>query len=139
MDILSSSVEETRAAGAQAAHRSQPGDVWALVGDLGCGKTEFVRGFTTVLTTPGIIRSPTFTILNIYETPVFPIYHFDFYRLKSSEELFEIGFNEYLHGSGVCIIEWADMFPEVLPAYSRTIHFSDIGNNKRSIRFPNTY
>ena len=139
MDIHSSSVEETRAAGAEAAHRSKPGDIWALIGDLGCGKTEFVRGFTTALTTSILIRSPTFTILNIYDTPVFSIYHFDFYRLKSSKELFEIGFNEYLHGHGVCIIEWADMFPGVLPDYTRTIRFTDAGNNQRMISLPDIY
>jgi tRNA threonylcarbamoyladenosine biosynthesis protein TsaE len=136
MDILSSSVEETRAVGALAAQRSQPGDVWALTGDLGCGKTEFVRGFTAALLPGSLVRSPTFTILNIYDTPRFPVYHFDFYRVKSPQELFEIGFGEYVLGSGVCLIEWADMFPNSLPAYARTLSFIDIGNNNRKITIP---
>jgi len=86
---------------------------------------------------PGsLVRSPTFTILNIYDTPRFPVYHFDFYRVKSPQELFEIGFGEYIHGSGVCLIEWADMFPNSLPAYSRSLSFIDIGNNNRRITMP---
>jgi tRNA threonylcarbamoyladenosine biosynthesis protein TsaE len=138
MDILSSSVEETRAAGALAAQSSQPGDVWALIGDLGCGKTEFVRGFTAALMPGSLVRSPTFTILNIYDTPGFPVYHFDFYRVKSHKELFEIGFSEYIHGNGVCLIEWADMFYDSLPGYTRTLHFIDAGNNQRRISMPDT-
>jgi tRNA threonylcarbamoyladenosine biosynthesis protein TsaE len=133
MQILSSSVEETRAAGSRLLKSAKPGDIYALVGELGTGKTEFVRGFVEVLRSSTQVRSPTFTIVNVYDTPSYPVYHFDFYRLKKAEELVEIGFNDYIQGDGVCFIEWADMFPEVLPRFTRFARFSDSGNGQRSI------
>jgi tRNA threonylcarbamoyladenosine biosynthesis protein TsaE len=135
MEILSNSVEETRQAGGRLARTACGGDVFALIGELGSGKTEFVRGFTASLCDVCAVRSPTFTILNIYDTPAFPVYHFDFYRLKKAEELIEIGFYEYLHGEGVCFIEWADLFPNVIPHNARQIRFVDKGNGQRLISF----
>jgi tRNA threonylcarbamoyladenosine biosynthesis protein TsaE len=135
MEILSNSVEETRQAGGRLARTACGGDVFALIGELGSGKTEFVRGFTASLCAACTVRSPTFTILNIYDTPAYPVYHFDFYRLKKAEELIEIGFYEYLHGEGVCFIEWADLFPNVIPQNARQIRFVDKGNGQRLISF----
>ena len=77
--------------------------------------------------------SPTFSIVNIHESPRFPVYHFDFYRLKNREELTEIGFYEYARSDGVVLVEWADMFPDVLPENAVTIRFLDKGNNEREI------
>jgi tRNA threonylcarbamoyladenosine biosynthesis protein TsaE len=125
MRIVSNSVEETRAAGADLARKAGPGDVLALVGALGTGKTEFVRGFVASLAPGAVVRSPTFSLVNSYATPVFAIHHFDFYRIVKISELTEIGFEEYLWGGGVCLIEWADMFPQALPPHSRMIRFSD--------------
>jgi len=79
------------------------------------------------------VHSPSFSILNIYETPEMPIYHFDFYRLKKQAELREIGFEEYVFGNGICLIEWADMFPEVLPKGAVMIRFLDKGEGQRTI------
>ena len=135
MNIMSSSVDETRQCGAGIARSSGPGDVFALCGDLGCGKSEFVRGFVAALAPRMIVRSPSFTLVNIYETPLFPIYHFDFYRLNNPTELLEIGFHEYVRGSGVCLVEWADMFPAELPEATRFIRFADKGVSSRSIEF----
>jgi tRNA threonylcarbamoyladenosine biosynthesis protein TsaE len=133
-EIVSHSVEETRQAGARLAKTAASGDVYALVGELGSGKTEFARGFVEALCGPAAVRSPTFSIVNIHESPDFPVYHFDFYRLKSKEELVEIGFYEYVRSNGVVLIEWADMFPDVLPRETATIRFVDKGNNRRDIR-----
>jgi tRNA threonylcarbamoyladenosine biosynthesis protein TsaE len=133
MQILSSSVEETRLIGSRLAKSIKPGDVFALVGELGTGKTEFVRGFVEALYASSDVRSPTFTIVNVYDTPVFPVYHFDFYRLKKAAELVEIGFSDYILGDGVCFVEWADMFQEILPTYTRFVRFSDNGSGGRSI------
>ncbi|HUI92309.1 MAG TPA: tRNA (adenosine(37)-N6)-threonylcarbamoyltransferase complex ATPase subunit type 1 TsaE [Chitinivibrionales bacterium] len=130
--IISHSVEETRKAGARVARTAGAGDVFALTGELGTGKTEFVRGFVEALCGPAAVRSPTFSIVNIHDAPDFPVYHFDFYRLKKKDELQEIGFYEYVTG-GVTIIEWADMFPEVLPENARQIKFMDNGQNERVI------
>ncbi len=123
MKIRSTSVEQTRTAGARLAAQARPGDIYGLAGELGAGKTEFVRGFVAALAPDAAVRSPTFTLINTYETPSFPIHHFDFYRLKSPDELREIGFHEYLAGDGVCLIEWADMFADVLPGNARMVRF----------------
>jgi tRNA threonylcarbamoyladenosine biosynthesis protein TsaE len=133
MKIYSSSVEETRAAGSGCAALANPGDVFALQGDLGTGKTEFVRGFVKFFGCDVIVRSPSFSILNIYKTSKFPINHFDFYRLSSSSELRQIGFEEYVSGDGICLLEWGTLFPEILPGYVKTIRFTDEGLNSRSI------
>ena len=134
-EFISNSVEETRAAGAELALKAAHGEVYGLIGELGSGKTEFVRGFVARLNRDAPVRSPTFTLINSYETPAFPVYHFDFYRINAASELNEIGFNEYLAGEGVCLIEWADMFPEVLPANTRKIRFNDTSDTARSICF----
>ena len=131
--IISHSVEETRQAGARIAQSALPGDVFALEGELGSGKTEFVRGFVSALCGPSAVRSPTFSIINIHETPEFPIYHFDFYRLRKKEELVEIGYYDCIRSNGISLIEWADMFAEVLPEETRYIRFFDKGNNEREI------
>ena len=133
MEIVSQSVQDTRAAGARLALSARPGDVYALVGELGCGKTELVRGFVSELSGECAVHSPSFSVLNIYDVPAFTVYHFDFYRLKKAAELVEIGFEEYARGDGVCCIEWADMFPEVIPRKARYVRFTDKGNGVRSI------
>ncbi|MBD3321828.1 MAG: tRNA (adenosine(37)-N6)-threonylcarbamoyltransferase complex ATPase subunit type 1 TsaE [Chitinivibrionales bacterium] len=124
MHVTSRSVEETRSIGAAEAKETQPGDIFALIGELGAGKTEFVRGFAACCSPDARVQSPSFTILKIYEAPLFPIYHFDFYRLSHSDELIEIGFADYIDSDGVCLIEWADKFPGVIPARAKTIRFS---------------
>jgi len=131
--FLSHSVKETRAFGAQVTSTAKSGDLFALEGDLGTGKTEFVRGFVEKLCGPASVRSPTFSIINIHEGPDFPIYHFDFYRLKNSQELVEIGYYDCIRSNGITLIEWADMFPEVLPKDCRRIRFIDKGKNEREI------
>jgi tRNA threonylcarbamoyladenosine biosynthesis protein TsaE len=136
MKISTDSAQATRAAGAKLAVRARPGDCYALEGDLGAGKTEFVRGFVASLAPAAAVRSPSFSILNIYETPRFPVYHFDFYRLGDAAELGEIGFDEYVSGEGVCLIEWGTMFPEVLPPNTTIIRFRDIGDTRREIELP---
>ena len=130
MHIVSDSVEQTRKAGAMLALKAQAGDIYVLEGDLGAGKTEFVRGFVDALGKDIVVRSPSFSILNIYQAIFFEVYHFDFYRLKSASELQEIGYDEYIASEGVCLIEWGTMFPEVLPERSIVIRFSEDGPTK---------
>ncbi len=135
MTVITSSVEETKKVGAQVAAAAKPGDVYALEGDLGTGKTEFVRGFVWAIDPGTIVRSPSFSVVNIYETPRLTIYHFDFYRLSEECELREIGFDEYVNGDGVCLIEWGTMFPSALPPRTRLIAFRDRGPSTREIVF----
>jgi tRNA threonylcarbamoyladenosine biosynthesis protein TsaE len=132
--VTSTSAVETRSFAASVAARARPGEVYALVGPLGAGKTEFVRGFVRRLSSDVPVRSPSFTLLNIYRTPEFPVYHFDFYRLNAAAELTEVGLAEYLGGEGVCLIEWADMFAEELPpADLQTITFALNADGSREI------
>lgn len=134
-EYISRSVEDTRYFGALIAGSATPGLVLGLVGGLGAGKTEFVRGFMASLDPAAEVRSPTFTLVNCYETPSFPVYHFDFYRLEKSGDLDEIGFGEYLAGNGICLIEWADRFPDVLPSDISMITFRDAPDSVRVITF----
>ena len=128
-------VDGTREFGSRVAAIAVPGDVFALDGDLGTGKTEFVRGFVGALAPAVIVRSPSFAIVHRYVTPAFPVYHFDFYRLNDISELIEIGFEEYLAGNGVCIIEWATMFTGALPDTARFVHIRDRGITLREIEY----
>ena len=96
--MITKSAAETRALGEKLAGRLQPGDVLLLEGDLGAGKSELTRGIAKGLGVTETVTSPSFTILNVYESGRFPLYHFDWYRLESSEELYELGMDEYLGG-----------------------------------------
>jgi len=133
--IRTSTAAQTRAYAAALAEKAAPGMVIALIGDLGSGKTEFVRGFVDHFDSSIIVRSPSFTLVNMYNIPQMPIYHFDFYRLTEPEELIEIGFQEYISGNGVCLIEWADMFLDELPEDATIkIHFIRHKDGSRQIR-----
>ena len=107
--------QDTREFGLDLARRLAPGDVVALIGDLGTGKTTLTRYIAEGLGVSEPVTSPTFTIVSEYRSGRLPVFHFDVYRLESSEELFEIGAEEYFHAGGVCIIEWADRIADVLP------------------------
>ena len=115
MTCTTNSPEETEALGASLAQELEPGAVLAFTGDLGAGKTAFVRGLARGLGCPGRVTSPTFTIVNEYEGGRLPLFHFDMYRLSSSDELFDIGWEDYLSRGGVCAVEWSESFPEALP------------------------
>jgi len=119
--------------GANLAKTALPGDLFSLNGDLGCGKTEFVRGFVEALSNGVDVRSPTFSIVNTYQTPDFPIHHFDFYRIEDIREFTSIGLDEYINGDGVCLIEWGDMYPDVLPDTTKRILFTEVDETTREI------
>jgi tRNA threonylcarbamoyladenosine biosynthesis protein TsaE len=130
----SESVDETRNLGARLAQAAAAGDVYCIDGDLGSGKTEFVRGFVNALMdeTPPV-RSPTFSIVNTYQTPKFPVHHFDFYRIEDPRELALIGFGEYINDDGVCLIEWGAMFPDYLPDSAKVIRLTSADESSRVI------
>ena len=116
MEYRSNSPGETEALGAALAKLLWPGAVVAFTGDLGAGKTAFVRGMAQGLGVAGRVTSPTFTIVNEYEGGRLPLFHFDLYRLASSDELFEIGWEDYLRRGGVCAVEWSEHMEEALDA-----------------------
>ena len=108
MELLSHSPEETEDIGARLAETLKPGAVVAFTGDLGAGKTAFTRGLARGLGVPDRVTSPTFTIVNEYEGGRLPLFHFDMYRLASPDELFDIGWEDYLRRGGVCAVEWSE-------------------------------
>ncbi|WP_373728835.1 tRNA (adenosine(37)-N6)-threonylcarbamoyltransferase complex ATPase subunit type 1 TsaE [Bacteroides heparinolyticus] len=105
---------QTEAIGAELAQTLTPGIVVAFTGDLGAGKTAFVRGMARGLGIDARVTSPTFTIVNEYEGGRLPLFHFDMYRLSSWEELFDIGWEDFLARGGVCAVEWSEMVEEAL-------------------------
>lgn len=114
MEYQSRSVEETEQIGADLAPQLGPGTVLAFTGDLGAGKTAFVRGLARGLGVAERVTSPTFTIVNEYEGGRLPLFHFDMYRLGSSDELFDIGWEDYLARGGVCAVEWSEIVADAL-------------------------
>lgn len=114
MEKHSASVEETEALGAALVRQMPPGSVVAFTGDLGAGKTAFVRGMARGLGIPHRVTSPTFTIVNEYEGGSLPLFHFDMYRLHSSEELFDIGWEDFLSRGGICAVEWSENIRDAL-------------------------
>ena len=111
------SPEETEALGKRLAQESSAGQVFTLIGDLGVGKTVFTQGFAIGLDIDEAICSPTFTIVQIYDTGRLPFYHFDVYRIGDIEEMDEIGYEDYIYGDGVSLIEWANLIEEILPKH----------------------
>ena len=132
--FISDSAERTTAAGAERARDAQAGDIVALTGDLGAGKTQFVKGFVAAIGSNAEATSPTFTLIHEYSGGRLPVYHFDFYRLESAEEVTRLGFDEYLYGDGVCLIEWADRFTQLLPERTRWISLEVRSESERVIR-----
>ena len=131
--IISHSAEETFRAGEAEGARVRAGDVLALVGDLGAGKTQWVKGLAAGLGCDAAVTSPTFTLIHEYGGGRLPLYHVDCCRLESPEELLGIGLDDYLDGRGVLAIEWADKFPELLPAAARWVRFRIGEGDKREI------
>ena len=109
------SEQETFELGKEIGESAQSGDVFTLEGDLGVGKTIFTKGLAYGLGVREDVVSPTFTIVQEYEDGRLPFYHFDVYRIGDVEEMDEIGYEDYIHGEGVCLIEWANLIEEILP------------------------
>ena len=114
MQITTHSADETQALGQKLASRLAPGDVIAYFGDLGAGKTAFTRGLAQGLGITDPVTSPTYTIVNEYLSGRIPLFHFDMYRLSSSDELFDIGWEDYLCRGGVCAVEWSENVEDAL-------------------------
>lgn len=115
MVIKTRSPEETYRFGVKLGREAKAGEVYTLVGDLGVGKTLFTQGFAEGLEIKEPISSPTFTIVQEYEGGRLPFYHFDVYRIGDVEEMDEIGFDDYVSGEGVSLIEWSNLIEEILP------------------------
>lgn len=121
------SPEETFRIGEEIGQKACPGDVYTLIGDLGVGKTLFTQGVAKGLEIEEAISSPTFTIVQVYEEGRLPFYHFDVYRIGDVDEMDEVGYEDYVYGDGVSMIEWADLIEEILPEkYTRVTIEKDL-------------
>ena len=132
MQITTHSADETQALGTKLAKRLQPGDVIAYFGDLGAGKTALTRGIAQGLGITDIVTSPTYTIVNEYLTGRLPLFHFDMYRLTSSDDLWDIGWEDYLDRQGVCAVEWSENVPEAMTG-ALTVRIEKLGDSVRRI------
>lgn len=130
--LTTKSEKETMDFGRFLGQKAEEGLFLALTGDLGAGKTHFVQGLAEGLGVKGVVGSPTFTIMNLYEDGRLSLKHFDFYRLHSEDDLWNIGWEEYGEG-GVVVVEWADMFPSLIPEESIHINIALSGEEERLI------
>lgn len=121
MRYETNSPEETFEFGKKLGEKVAPGTVICLNGDLGVGKTLFTQGVAKGLGIDENINSPTFTIVQVYDEGRIPLYHFDVYRIGDYEEMYEIGYEDYFYGEGVCIIEWSELIQEIIPENSISI------------------
>jgi len=131
--IISHSPQETFEFGKQFAARLKPGTVLALSGDLGAGKTHFVKGLAVGLDIETEATSPTFTLIHEYTGGRMPLFHIDLYRLEEPEEALNIGLDEYLDSNGVTAIEWADKFESLIPDYATKIQIRVLEGDSRQI------
>ena len=132
--IISHSPADTFEFGVRLAQSCGPGEIFALCGDLGAGKTHFVKGLAAGLgSAPDAVTSPTFTLIHEYIDGRVPLFHFDFYRLESEDEVLALGLDDYLDGGGVLAIEWADKFAALLPAGTRWFDFKTSAEETREI------
>ncbi len=126
---------ETQAAAANLAQELRGGEVLSLTGDLGAGKTEFVKGLARALGCRLAASSPTFTLIHEYHGGRLQLYHMDFYRLKAASELNELAFDDYLRKDAVCVVEWGEKFPERLPEDAIHLRFSILSPEERLIQW----
>jgi tRNA threonylcarbamoyladenosine biosynthesis protein TsaE len=131
--FISNSPDETEGFGRRFAENLQPGNVLALTGDLGSGKTQFVKGLAAGLGAATAATSPTFTLIHEYAGGRLPIYHFDFFRVEDRHSAERLGLDDYFFGDGVSVIEWADRFPDLIPETARWISFETKSEAQRAI------
>ena len=131
--IISHNADATFHLGERIAARLQSGDLLAPAGELGAGKTQFVKGLVAGLGHHDPVTSPTFTLIHEYAGGRLPLFHFDFYRAENAADILRIGFDDYLGENGILAIEWADKFPELLPAAAQWIRFQMLPDRTRKI------
>ena len=132
MDLITHSPEETEAVAQRLGKQLRPGTVLAYLGDLGAGKTAFTRGLAKGLGATDMVTSPTYTIVNEYLSGRLPLFHFDMYRLASSDDLWDIGWEDYLERGGVCAVEWSENVADAMED-AITVRIEKLGEDTRRI------
>lgn len=115
MEIAINTLEHLSDAAKIFAEHIEQGRVYAFYGKMGAGKTTFIKAVCEALGVTDVVNSPTFAIVNEYDCEQFPVYHFDFYRIKSVEEVYDLGYEDYFYGNGICLIEWPELVESLLP------------------------
>jgi tRNA threonylcarbamoyladenosine biosynthesis protein TsaE len=136
MKILTKDEKGTYELGVKIGKHLKNGDVLSINGELGAGKTHMTKGIAKGLDVDDYITSPSFTILNVYEGRI-PLFHFDVYRIDDIREMYDIGFDEYLYGDGVCVVEWGTIVSELLPDDTIKIYINKLDDNTREIEILN--
>jgi tRNA threonylcarbamoyladenosine biosynthesis protein TsaE len=131
--FISNSPGETESFGRRFAEEVKAGDLLALTGGLGSGKTQFVKGLAAGLGATTSATSPTFILIHEYSGGRLPIHHFDFFRIEDSHSAERLGLDDYFFGDGVSVIEWADRFPDLIPKNARWISFETKSETQRAI------
>jgi len=127
------SEKEMMELGRQCGAKAGSGSVWWLNGELGAGKTHWTKGFVDGVGSPAQVTSPTFGLIHEYPGGKLPVFHFDFYRLNSPEELLAMGWDEYLERDGILVVEWGDKFPDLMPAGATEIRITTLGDGRREV------
>lgn len=131
-NLVTKNLRQTIKLGEQLARGVKKGDVIALIGDLGAGKTSFTQGIARGLGVKGYIRSPSFKLINEYKGTL-PVFHFDLYRLKNISEVEDLGYKDYFYNGGITIIEWAEKIKPILPEEYWQVNLFNLGGTKRKI------
>lgn len=130
--FISKSESETVGFGREFAKRLREGNLVALYGDLGAGKTQFVKGVCDTFKVKEVVNSPTFTIVNEYHGTL-PVFHIDLYRMKNIQEIMDIGFDEYLESGGICLVEWAEKLEGIIPEERYDVKMAVVDDTTREI------
>jgi len=136
MEIIIDSIDNIRSAARRFADAMGNANVYAFYGKMGAGKTTFIKALCEELGVEDVITSPTFAIVNEYtDGEGQPIYHFDFYRIKKLEEVYDMGYEDYFYSGGLCLIEWPELIEDILPEDAVKVEITDLGDGKRKLTF----
>ncbi len=135
MDIEVNSLADLPAVAQQLSDFASGQKVFIFEGDMGAGKTTFIKNFCKHLGVDDVVSSPTYSIVNEYESPKGSVFHFDFYRIKDIHEAYDLGYEEYFYGGGICLIEWPERVEGLLPEKHIKIEINELDENRRLFRF----
>jgi tRNA threonylcarbamoyladenosine biosynthesis protein TsaE len=135
MDIKVNSLADLPAVAQQLSDFAGDQKVFIFEGDMGAGKTTFIKNFCKHLGVDDVVSSPTYSIVNEYESPMGSVFHFDFYRIKDIREAYDLGYEEYFYGGGTCLIEWPERIEELLPENYVKVEINVLDENQRLFRF----
>ena len=133
MSQFAATEEEMMELGRQCGSQATAGEVWCLSGDLGAGKTHWTKGFVSGVGSEAVVTSPTFGLVHEYPGGSAPVFHFDFYRLESAEELLGLGWDDYLERGGIVVVEWGEKYSDLMPAGTKRVQITALEDGRRQV------